>query len=93
VIHNSLCRKIKKIIGRTIKITFFRNITSKLLVHKLKIILPNMVQNKDIDYYTNPIVLIAFLQDNDVTTDIDKSIYSRRNKTFQVSYIYKGHYL
>jgi hypothetical protein len=52
-----------------------------------------MVQNKDIDYYTNPIVLIAFLQDNDVTTDIDKSIYSRRNKTFQVSYIYKGHYL
>jgi predicted acetyltransferase len=52
-----------------------------------------MVQNKDIDYYTNPIVLIAFLQDNDVTTDIDKSIYCRRNKTFQVSYIYKGHYL
>ena len=51
-----------------------------------------MVENKDIDYFTNPIVLIAFLQDNDVTTGIDKSIYSKRNKTFQVSYIYIGRY-
>ena len=82
----------QNIIGRTIKIALFRNVSSKLLVLKLKIILPNMVENKDIDYFTNPIVLIAFLQDNDVTTGIDKSIYSKRNKTFQVSYIYIGRY-